>query len=337
MNITVYLGANEGNTPALKAAVQELGRWIGEMSGGVVDKAAQDFFEWTDEILNWTGTQGEANKTAAEATETINDLSNALGEVPEYLKVTTETDTTSLDELLSLPLIEGGLDTEIRIQNNIAALEKAQAQAATVTGEKEMEIIGYFNGEAVYGEIEKAVPKEKEIEIKPTVLEQAKLDLERDLATIKADADVLQSAFEWNAKVNIADIEAAAETTKAAFDSVGASVTAVSSAVADMFGSLMDNMGDMGMSDKWWAKDQIEAELEMQQKLIDSQVELNAAQAEYMRLKNEMIENGETAEIKIDSTGLEPALELVMWHIIEKVQIRANENAQEFLLGLPPI
>ena len=30
MNITVYLGANEGNDPVLKRAVQELGTWIGE-------------------------------------------------------------------------------------------------------------------------------------------------------------------------------------------------------------------------------------------------------------------------------------------------------------------
>ena len=30
MNITVYLGANEGSDPALKQAVEELGRWIGE-------------------------------------------------------------------------------------------------------------------------------------------------------------------------------------------------------------------------------------------------------------------------------------------------------------------
>ena len=30
MNITVYLGANEGNDPALKLAVRELGTWIGE-------------------------------------------------------------------------------------------------------------------------------------------------------------------------------------------------------------------------------------------------------------------------------------------------------------------
>lgn len=29
MNITVYLGANEGNDPFLKEAVRELGAWIG--------------------------------------------------------------------------------------------------------------------------------------------------------------------------------------------------------------------------------------------------------------------------------------------------------------------
>ncbi len=30
MNITVYLGANEGNDPALHKAVTELGAWIGQ-------------------------------------------------------------------------------------------------------------------------------------------------------------------------------------------------------------------------------------------------------------------------------------------------------------------
>ena len=36
MNITVYLGANEGNDPALKTAVRELGTWIGESGNSVV-------------------------------------------------------------------------------------------------------------------------------------------------------------------------------------------------------------------------------------------------------------------------------------------------------------
>ena len=36
MNITVYLGANEGNDPALKSSVMALGRWIGESGNALV-------------------------------------------------------------------------------------------------------------------------------------------------------------------------------------------------------------------------------------------------------------------------------------------------------------
>ena len=52
MNITVYLGANEGSDPALKQAVEELGRWIGEgrlahsvlTAGGEVTGVEPQFF-----------------------------------------------------------------------------------------------------------------------------------------------------------------------------------------------------------------------------------------------------------------------------------------------------
>ena len=36
MNITVYLGANEGNDPTLRRAVEELGIWIGESGNALV-------------------------------------------------------------------------------------------------------------------------------------------------------------------------------------------------------------------------------------------------------------------------------------------------------------
>ena len=36
MNITVYLGSCEGNDPAMKTAVTELGRWIGESGNRLV-------------------------------------------------------------------------------------------------------------------------------------------------------------------------------------------------------------------------------------------------------------------------------------------------------------
>ena len=36
MNITVYLGANEGNDPCLQNAVKELGTWIGNSGNALV-------------------------------------------------------------------------------------------------------------------------------------------------------------------------------------------------------------------------------------------------------------------------------------------------------------
>ena len=36
MNITVYLGANEGNNPALKRAARALGSWIGASGHALV-------------------------------------------------------------------------------------------------------------------------------------------------------------------------------------------------------------------------------------------------------------------------------------------------------------
>ena len=36
MNITVYLGANEGNDPSFRQAVEKLGRWIGESGNALV-------------------------------------------------------------------------------------------------------------------------------------------------------------------------------------------------------------------------------------------------------------------------------------------------------------
>ena len=70
-----------------------------------------------------------------------------------------------------------------------------------------------------------------------------------------------------------------------------------------------------------------QADFDLQKKLVDQQLEL-------LEAKQRAVEGGEGL-IKIDSTGLEPVLEEILWQILEKVQIRAVETKPEFLLGLP--
>ena len=50
MNITVYLGANEGNDPTLKTAVRELGAWIGGSGHALMGELAESVLEAGGEV-----------------------------------------------------------------------------------------------------------------------------------------------------------------------------------------------------------------------------------------------------------------------------------------------
>jgi hypothetical protein len=81
--------------------------------------------------------------------------------------------------------------------------------------------------------------------------------------------------------------------------------------------------------------DIIREQVAMEERALDMQEKLIEAQVEYMQAKADALRDGEGL-IKIESDGLEPALEMIMWQILEKVQLRVNEESAEFLLGLNP-
>lgn len=160
-------------------------------------------------------------------------------------------------------------------------------------------------------------------------VELDKAQIEKDIASIEASAETAQTAMEWEAKIEISSME----TVQANLDALTGSIEATSAATADMYSSLIGGWDDLQMSDQWNFMDLLEDQVDMQQELVDAQVELTEAQAKYMEQKTQAMKDGDAA-IQIDSSGLEPALELVMWEILEKVQIRATEEASEFLLGI---
>ena len=57
MNITVYLGANEGNDPKLKKAVRELGEWIGKSGNALIYGGSKSGLmgELAESVLNAGG------------------------------------------------------------------------------------------------------------------------------------------------------------------------------------------------------------------------------------------------------------------------------------------
>ena len=71
------------------------------------------------------------------------------------------------------------------------------------------------------------------------------------------------------------------------------------------------------------------AAFEANQELIEQTIRLNKE-----RLK--AYEKGE-GMVMVKADGLKPHLELILWEILEAIQVRANESGSEFLLGMKAV
>lgn len=167
--------------------------------------------------------------------------------------------------------------------------------------------------------IGKKIPDKKDVDI----------DVKLKADKLKEDAKLIDTAIQWKAKLDIAQVEAGTKNLSTMFDSVNKGIEGSGKLLDTLFGKLGSNGG--------WNDSIIEASIksenanrktqfDLQKQLIEQQIKMN-------ELKISRMQDGDLA-IKIDSTGLEPALEMVMWEIIKKVQIRAVESSAEFLLGI---
>lgn len=164
-------------------------------------------------------------------------------------------------------------------------------------------------------------------------IEMEKADLERDLANIKANAEIVQSSMEWKAKMDIAEVEANASKVESIMSSVGESV----SSAGDVLGSIFGNVGDLkdagfwNMDIKSWIREQTD----IQKRGLELQESMAEVEKRYMEEKIKTMERGD-ALIKIDGDGLQPHLEAFMWEILSAIQVRVAEEGLDMLLGASP-
>ena len=137
----------------------------------------------------------------------------------------------------------------------------------------------------------------------------------------------IQSMYDFNSTAVIAEADKITSAFAASADSIGSLSGELSS-----FAGLLDNT-DLDYFDRTDIESFVSRQLDQQEKLIDSQVRLSDAQAALIELKHDKLVSGE-ALIRIESDGLEPALEQVLWSIMEKVQLKVAMEEAELLLAL---
>ncbi len=258
------------------------------------------------------------NDENVDVTGAIDAIEEAIEELDaEDIELSVDADTTAAEDTI------GELDAE--------DIELA-VDADTSDAE---DSIGALDADDVDVDVDADITEAQTVldELTGTEIEwQVQLDtaqIEADAAVAVASMELAGTAIEWKAKLDIAEVEANADKVVAI---AGTLESAFQSAADVLSSGIFDQWGDASGLDKWKLEDWINEQIDIQKEAMDITRDLAQAEIDYMNAKREALERGD-AMVTVDGAGLQPHLEAFMWEIISAIQVRANEEGMDMLLG----
>lgn len=154
-------------------------------------------------------------------------------------------------------------------------------------------------------------------------------EVQKQLNQLASDERI--KAMEFTADLKVAGIEAITKQVEAAFSSIDNTINST----GDLLGGLFTQLNDTSYFSGKYSdiQNQIEKENAIRLSTAEQGRRLTELQIKILEQKAEAMAKGEGL-IKIDTTGVEPAIAMVLWEILKKVQIQAAETEQSFLLGV---
>jgi len=167
----------------------------------------------------------------------------------------------------------------------------------------------------------------KNIETTKDSTDKAKQELDEfRQKALELASDERIANIEASVAINVAQVEADAKKTVAAFESIGVSIQSQNELLASMF----ETWADLdAFSDKWQFEDWIEQQLDLQEKLINKQIAMIDATISQMKDTD--------GTIKISADGLDEDLKQFMYKILNRIQLEMSGSPAEFLLGLKSV
>jgi len=153
---------------------------------------------------------------------------------------------------------------------------------------------------------------------------------EQAIERLKLQFSLAEESLKWEAQIEITQAQEATKRLEAAFASVNVGIQSTGETLVGLFA----NLGNVEeFTQKWLAEDAIRQEIDLRQQSFQSQQGLIASMKELNQLKSERLRSGD-ALITISTEGLTPALEMVLWNIVEKIQMRVIESGSDALIDL---
>lgn len=248
-----------------------------------------------DGLIELTFAQREADVAAKETASTFRDRL-----MPSLVETKISADLLKDGFILVDNTVTGTLDTFTKYSHAVSQAseeEKKKRDEAELTAEKQEEL--RLKTEELNLEWEKLASQERQV-------------------TLQVLGDI-----------RVAEIQAQAEQVIAAFESIGETVKSTGELIGELAGLFVEAEG----FEQTELLRLLNEENQRRQEALDLQKKLVEAQVAYLEATSERLNQGE-ALITIEAGGLEHDLEHLLFEILSRIQIRASEAGQNFLLGL---
>jgi hypothetical protein len=298
------------------------------LSGGLLPKYSEAFRNMRDIVKDSLEKQGDSFvKHGLAASEGIDKIFKGFGQIGGAVDESTEKVKKAAKAMEDIPDLT---EKKFRIQVEADAGKSLQDVANDVVKkipEKktiDVEIEPKPEWEVFDGVVTllgKKIPAKKDIKV---VLDEVSKE------GLLADVKTIQSAIEWKAKVDMSQVEAGVKIVETMFKSLDSSIQSSGNILTNLFDKLLG-------ANRWQSaiiEDAIKDEEKNRKDAFEEQKKLIEAEVDLMKARAEAIRSGKDT-IKVEAAGLEPALNMILWQVLKKIQIRANGLGSEFLLGLP--
>lgn len=220
-------------------------------------------------------------------------------------------------------------DTTKKVETATEKEGKAAADAALQIKKQ-----GDETGKAAGASAKSADASDKDAKAKEKQAEAARKAAEK-AAELKVELEKIASnerikTLEITANFNLEKLKSNTERAKSIIASIDNTISSTGDLLGNLFGSLKD-AGDF--SDKWAIEEQIKEENRRRDEALEQQKELTETEIALNKEKLKRLKSGD-AIIKISGDGLAPDLEAFMWKVLERIQLRVNEEQAEFLIGV---
>jgi len=151
-------------------------------------------------------------------------------------------------------------------------------------------------------------------------------EIEKTLLELASNERIRSMEFQVN--LNIAQLDAQVKQVESAFQEIGNFYEENTKVIATLTQGFMAGATD---KDREFFKEQIAKQLEMEQKVVDSQTNLNESISQLNRAYAQSLTQ-ETL-VRIDSNGLDQNIELFMFEVLRRIQTTVVGDRAAFLLG----